>query len=90
MNEIIEGRERKGLPIVAAPDVVNHPPHYTSGGIECIDAIKASMTKHQFIGYLKGNVVKYLWRLDHKGNRVQDAKKAQWYLTKLVEVLDAE
>ena len=74
--------------IVSTPDTVNPPPHYTKGGVECIDAIRSSMTDDQFAGYLKGNVMKYLWRLDHKGTRAQDSKKAQWYMNKLVEVLN--
>lgn len=66
-------------------DVVNRPKHYNSGGIECIDAIAASMTQEQFIGYLKGNVIKYNWRFEHK-NGVEDLEKAKWYLDKLIKV----
>lgn len=66
-------------------DAVNHPPHYTEGGIECIDAIKASMTMEAFHGYLKGNVLKYLWRYEKKTNPVQDLQKAAWYLNRLTE-----
>ena len=47
-------------------DAVNHPSHYTGGDIECIDAIKASMTNEAFLGYLKGNIQKYLWRYEKK------------------------
>ena len=43
-------------------DPVNHPTHYTSGNIECIDAIRESMSLLEYHGYLKGNVMKYLWR----------------------------
>ena len=64
---------------------VNHPSHYTQGDIECIDAIKASMSKKEFLGYLKGNVQKYVWRYEQKDNPVQDLEKAQWYLKKLLE-----
>lgn len=71
-------------------DLVNHPEHYTSGSIECIDAIKASMSFDDFCGYLKGNVIKYLWRYNHKGNPIQDLKKAQWYLTKLIDILKSK
>ena len=39
-------------------DAVNNPPHYKTGDIECIDAMKATMSADQFIGYLKGNVEK--------------------------------
>ncbi len=41
-------------------DMVNHPAHYTQGGIECIEAIKASMSDIEFLGYLKGNAMKYI------------------------------
>ena len=47
-------------------DRVNHPSHYTSGGMQCWDAIKASMTNEAFCGYLKGNVIKYLWRYEKR------------------------
>lgn len=66
-------------------DEVNNPAHYTSGGIECIDAIKASMTEEQFKGFLKGNIIKYLWRYELKNNPVQDLEKAQWYSNRLIQ-----
>lgn len=69
-------------------DPVNHPSHYTQGGIECIEAIKASMTHAEFLGYLKGNVMKYLWRYENKNNPQEDIEKAIWYLTRLKEELD--
>jgi len=56
-------------------DAVNHPAHYKVGGIETIDFIEAKK-----LGYNLGNVVKYLTRADHKGNRKQDLEKAKWYL----------
>ena len=77
-------------PIEDDADMVNHPPHYTSGDIECIDAIEASMTPEAFAGYLKGNVMKYLWRYRFKGNESQDLHKAQWYLNKLTGQVDKE
>lgn len=66
-------------------DAVNHPSHYTQGGIECIDAIKASMTSEEFCGYLKGCTLKYLWRYKHKGKPVEDLKKAQWCQDRLIK-----
>lgn len=57
------------------PDPVNHPYHYTTGGIETIDFIEAKQ-----LNYNLGNVVKYLTRADHKGNRIEDLRKAKWYL----------
>lgn len=65
-------------------DVVNHPSHYTSGTIECIDAMRAMMGESEVRGLLRGNVLKYLWRFDKK-NGVEDLKKARWYLDKLIE-----
>lgn len=66
-------------------DPVNSPSHYASGGIECIEAIKASMSHEAFLGYLKGNVQKYTWRYEKKVNPAEDLKKARWYLSKLIE-----
>jgi hypothetical protein len=67
-------------------DMVNHPPHYTGGDIESIDAIAASMTPVEFHGFLKGQVIKYMWRYREKGG-VEDLKKAQWYLTRHIATL---
>ena len=58
-----------------AADPVNHPAHYKVGGIETIDFIEA-----KGLTYHLGNVVKYITRSDHKGNRLQDLEKARWYL----------
>ena len=66
-------------------DNVNNPQHYNNGSIECIDAIKESMTNSQFRGYLKGNCMKYLWRYDYKGKAKEDLEKAGWYLNKLIK-----
>ena len=64
------------------PDPVNHPAHYKVGGIETIDFIEAKK-----LGYNLGNVVKYLTRADHKGNKLEDLRKAQWYLTREINSL---
>lgn len=66
-------------------DPVSRPAHYTSGDIECIDAIRASMTPEAFKGFLKGNVIKYLWRYQMKGKPIEDLQKAEWYLSRLEE-----
>ena len=63
-------------------DAVDHPAHYKVGGIETIDFIEAKK-----LGYNLGNVVKYLTRADHKGNRLEDLRKAQWYLTREIGAL---
>ena len=66
------------LPKVSAtPDSVNNPAHYTAGGIETIDFIEAKK-----LNYNLGNVIKYLTRADYKGNKLEDLRKAQWYLTR--------
>jgi len=70
---------------VLQPDTVNHPPHYTDGGIECIEAIESQQTLEEFRGYLKGNIVKYIWREQHKGG-TESLKKAQWYLNRLIQL----
>lgn len=77
-----------GVILLLTSDPVNSPSHYASGDIECIDAIKASMTREAFLGYLKGNVQKYMWRYEKKVNPIEDVKKARWYMNKLVDELD--
>lgn len=68
------------------PDVVNHPSHYTNGKVECIDAIEsATVGKTGIEAVCVANVIKYLWRYEDK-NGLEDIKKAQWYLNKLIEV----
>ena len=67
-------------------DVVNHPIHYNNGNIECIEAIEAMLTHEEFIGYLRGNSLKYRWRFRYK-NGLQDLDKADWYENKLKQIL---
>lgn len=68
-------------------DMVNQPPHYTDGGIETIDFLAAKLSKEEFVGYLKGNVLKYGSRLGKKGSSDIDAGKMAWYAVKLRDVL---
>ena len=70
-----------------AGDPVNHPAHYTQGPIECIDAIAAALGHDAFIEFLRGQVIKYMWRLGRKGDALQDAEKGTWYASRLVEEL---
>lgn len=66
-------------------DMVNHPPHYNKGGIECIDAIAvATIGLEGLEAVCTANAVKYLWRWKQK-NGVEDLKKARWYIDKLIE-----
>lgn len=61
------------------PDMVNHPPHYTQGEVECIEAIKAALGPMAFSDYCVGSTLKYLWRWRQKGG-LQDLHKAMAYL----------
>jgi len=65
-------------------DNVNRPKHYRKGSVECIDAIK-SATGDGYQFYLQGNVIKYMWRFNHK-NGLEDLQKAQWYLSELIKL----
>jgi hypothetical protein len=67
-------------------DTIN-PPHYQRGAVECIDAIRASMTDLEFRGFLKGNVIKYVWRYDQKGG-AESLAKAMWYLELLHSLIE--
>ena len=66
------------------PDMVNHPPHYNQGNIECIDAIRAMLSPEEFRGYLRGTSLKYRWRYQYKDG-MQDIEKAEWYEKRLKE-----
>ena len=61
-------------------DLINHPPHYTNGPVcECGRVIECIAIAER-MGFALGNVIKYLWRADHKGAPIDDLKKARWYL----------
>ena len=64
-------------------DNVNHPPHYNKGGLEAIDYIEQQL-EDGFADYLEGNVLKYIHRWRYK-NGIEDLRKAEWYLKKLIE-----
>jgi len=71
-------------------DPVTKPSHYNQKGIECIQAIEASMSPIEFQGYLKGNSMKYLWRFRYKGKMIEDLEKGNWYQALLIEKLKEE
>ena len=68
---------------------VEHPKHYTNGGIECIDAMISAFGKEAVMIYCRVNAFKYIWRSDLKG-RVEDIQKAAWYLRKYLELTEEE
>jgi len=69
----------------APEDHVNHPAHYNEhpSGVECIDVV-------EHMTFNIGNAVKYAWRADHKGARVEDLKKARWYIDREIQRLEKE
>ena len=69
-------------------DMVNHPSHYTQGGIECIDCIKSAIVgKVGIEAFCVGNAIKYLFRYEEK-NGIEDVKKARWYIDRLIKELE--
>jgi hypothetical protein len=83
-KEIRDALNADAVDGVDGVDVVNSPPHYKTGGIEAIEGIEASMGPEAFAGYLKGNIMKYMWRYERKGKPIEDLKKARWYLDRLI------
>lgn len=77
-------------------DEVNHPEHYASGGIECLNAMEAMATQVQDMKvklsghdyYLWQVIFKYVWRFPYKESPVKDLKKAQFYLNNLIKNLE--
>ena len=63
---------------------VNSPAHYNKGEIECIEAIRAALTDDEYRGFCKGTAIAYLWRERFKG-KIEDIKKAKWYILELLE-----
>ena len=64
-------------------DMVNNPPHYTNGSVECIEAIRSALTPEEFRGYCKATIIAYVWRERLKGGD-EDLEKARWYLDALI------
>ena len=65
-------------------DLVNSPPHYSQGKVECIAAIEAALTPEEWRGFLKGQILKYVWREPWKGGKI-DVSKALYYAQRLEE-----
>ena len=66
-------------------DNVNHPIHYNTGNIECIDAMLSAYGKEVVLNFCLGNIFKYIWRFKSK-NGIEDLNKAKWYLDKIIEL----
>lgn len=66
-------------------DMVNHPSHYTQGGVECIDALEAATINLKGIeAVCTANAIKYLWRWKEKGG-IEDLEKSKWYIDRLIK-----
>lgn len=66
-------------------DLVNHPSHYTHGGMECIDEMLMIFGKEAVIHFCLCNAWKYRKRCLYK-NGEEDIKKSDWYLNKYKEL----
>ena len=66
---------------------ITKPKHYTQGSVECITALESMLGREGFIDPLRAQALKYVWRLRHKGDPLEDAKKAQYYINYLVSKL---
>ena len=79
--------EVDGVKVERTDAEIQHPPHYNQGSIECIEGIEAMLSPEEYIGYLRGNSLKYRWRYPFK-NGIQDLYKAEVYEKKLLEKLE--
>jgi hypothetical protein len=62
-----------------------HPPHYTQGSIECVDAMRSFLGLEGFVSGCRMNAVKYIWRAGLKDDREKDLRKAIWFLQRAVD-----
>lgn len=71
----------------ALNDPVNHPSHYCDGGIETLDYIVAKK-----MDFFLGQVCKYISRAGKKdpAKELEDLRKAQFYLTRKIELLEKQ
>jgi len=76
---------------VVGYDAVNNPPHYSAQPAKCVCGKTVEciqVTEH--MSFCVGNAVKYLWRADHKGNDIEDLRKAAWYINREIERREKE
>ena len=93
VNELVDELENTKCTFIPEPckvEMVNSPAHYAQGGIEPIEYMEAKMSKDGFQGFLQGNVIKYISRAGKKDDVVQDLRKAQYYLNKLIVSITGE
>jgi len=82
-RENISNQPQGSTDSMESKEAVNHPSHYNSNpsGIECIDVV-------EHMTFNIGNAMKYLWRAGHKGNLIEDLKKARWYVDREIQRLE--
>ena len=88
LDETEEQPQSKKVPVAVTLgeyERVNHPKHYTAGKYEVIDVIE-----DWNLGFNLGNVIKYIARAEHKDNKLEDLKKAKWYLEREIQNLEKE
>lgn len=85
-----EDNETEPSKVLSEPDMVNTPPHYTQGGIECAAALDAMVSSYpdSNAAALAWQVGKYVWRHPHKAKPLEDLKKARWYLNRLIDHIE--
>lgn len=81
--------KKDAIPLMTSERMVDHPDHYTVGGVEVIEIQKAKLSPEGFRGYLLGCVIKYVLRAGHKSDEeLTDYRKAQWYLARLIREME--
>lgn len=85
-EQLMEGFKEAGH--ISRADVINNPMHYTVGGYESIDVIKAKLSPDEYRGYCKGNILKYLMRANYKEHHDLDIQKAHYYMKELDDALE--
>ena len=86
-NKVNRKKDWAWMDEIPNDSAVDSPPHYKQGNMECIDAIRGMLTHDEYIGYLRGNALKYNWRFRHKGKPIEDLRKARWYEERLIRYL---
>ena len=88
INKMFITKEEMDIMTGKLGDSVESPSHYNNGKVECIAYLKDNMPFDSYLGYLEGNTKKYLHRWRYKKKPIEDLKKAQWYLNRLIQELD--
>ena len=85
LREVIDER------VADTPDIVNHPPHYTRGKVETMDGLESAVEGLQGKeAGLTWQVIKYMWRWKFKSNPLEDLRKAEFYLNRLIKHVEED